>query len=102
MINFWFIKKLEMEVPVIWREKGGKISPPSKRVVEKSAFSSHLILILEVGGRNGFVQKNDVGQSNARALISASLKAQPSTIVARGWTGSPWHSVVKAAAGLSV
>lgn len=66
MINFWFIKKLEMGVPVIWREKGGKISPPAKCVVEKSAFSSQLILILEGGGRNGFVQKNNVGQSNTQ------------------------------------
>lgn len=46
VINFQFIKKSEIAVPVIWREKGGKVSLLSKCVVEKSVFSSQLILIL--------------------------------------------------------
>lgn len=52
--NF-FIKKIEIEIPVTGRGKGDKISLPSKcGVRKKSGFSSQLVLTLEIDGENLF------------------------------------------------
>ena len=83
VISFQFIGTFEIEVPVIWREKGGKNSLPSKYLVEKSVFASQPILILEVGGRNLFCLHRRMTSDKAKpmALIGASVKTKINTIV---------------------